>query len=243
MNQLANKTMLITGASSGFGRAIALACAEAGADVALVARRRDALEELAAQIATTGRRAAVCPADIADETQIRAAVEQAQAELGQIDVLVNNAGTNFPQRGIMETAPAQWAEILNVNLTSAYLFTHLLLPDMIARQAGMIINVSSIAGIHPRLRSGVAYSASKMGMDALNRITNEEGNPHRVRACLICPGDSNTPLLDKRPAPPSPEQRSQILQPEDIAQAVVFVAGLPPHVLVEQMTIRPVAQP
>lgn len=235
--------MLITGASSGFGRAIALACAEAGADVALVARRRDALEELAAQIATTGRRAVVCPADIADETQIRAAVEQAQAELGQIDVLVNNAGTNFPQRGIMETAPAQWAEILNVNLTSAYLFTHLLLPDMIARQAGMIINVSSIAGIHPRLRSGVAYSASKMGMDALNRITNEEGNPHRVRACLICPGDSNTPLLDKRPAPPSPEQRSQILQPEDIAQAVVFVAGLPPHVLVEQMTIRPVAQP
>ena len=243
MNQLANKTMLITGASSGFGRAIALACAEAGADVALVARRRDALEEIAAQIATTGGRAAVCPADIADETQIRAAVEQALAELGQIDVLVNTAGTNFPQRGIMETAPAQWAEILNVNLTSAYLFTHLLLPDMIARQAGMIINVSSIAGIHPRLRSGVAYSASKMGMDALNRITNEESNPHRVRACLICPGDSNTPLLDKRPAPPSPEQRSQILQPEDIAQAVVFVAGLPPHVLVEQMTIRPVAQP
>ncbi len=236
------KTILVTGASSGFGRAIALACAGAGAQVALVARRQTELEAVASRIHDSGGRVAVCPADVADEQQITAAVMQAQAELGPIEVLVNNAGTNVKQRGIRETRPDQWAQLLAVNLTSAYLFTRLLLPDMIARGHGTIINVSSISGLRPNGRAGVGYSASKMGLDALTHVSNEEGNPYGVRACLICPGDGNTPLLDQRPAPPPQEKRDTMLQPEDIAEIVVFVAALPAHVHIERMIVKSTGQ-
>ena len=167
------------------------------------------------------------------------AVEQARTALGQIDILVNNAGMNVTQRSIADTTAEQWRQLLNVNLTAAFLFTKLILPEMVARSAGTIINVASRAALHPHLAGGVGYSTSKMGMDALTQVTNEEANPHNVRACLLCPGVGNTPLLDRRPKPPPQEQRMKMLQPEDVATVALMVAAMPPHVNVELISMLP----
>jgi NADP-dependent 3-hydroxy acid dehydrogenase YdfG len=239
MNTLQGKSSLVTGASSGFGQAIAVTFAAAGAQVALVGRDMERLQATAAQITAAGGRAVICAADIADEAQIQSAVEQARAGLGQIDILVNNAGMNVTQRTIADTSPDQWRQLLDVNLTAAFLFTKLVLPEMVARNAGTIINVASGAALHPHLLGGVAYSTSKMGMDSLTQVTNEEVNPHNVRACLLCPGVGNTPLLDRRPKPPPQEQRLKMLQPDDVAAAALLVASMPPHVTIDLLSVRP----
>jgi NADP-dependent 3-hydroxy acid dehydrogenase YdfG len=146
---------------------------------------------------------------------------------------------NVPQRTILDTSLAQWRQLIEVNLTAAFLLTKLVLPAMIERQAGTIINVASRAALRPHLIGGVAYSTSKIGMDALTQVTNEEANPHQVRACLLCPGVGNTPLLDRRPSPPPLDQRARMLQPEDVAAVAVMVAALPPHVNVDLVSMLP----
>jgi NADP-dependent 3-hydroxy acid dehydrogenase YdfG len=231
--------MLITGASSGFGRGIALACAAEGAGLALVGRDATRLDEVAELARQLGVQAITCVADIAEETQLLAAVEKARAALGRIDVLVNNAGMNVTQRSIKDTSSAQWRQLIEVNLTAAFLFTKAVLPEMIAREEGTIINVASRAALHPHLAGGVGYSTSKQGMDALTQVTNEEANPHGVRACLLCPGVGNTPLLDRRPTPPPPEQRLKMLQPEDLGAVVVLLASMPPRVNIDLVSMRP----
>jgi len=239
LKRLAGKKILITGASSGFGRGIALACAAEGADLALVARDTERLQAVADLARAQGSEVVICPANIADQTQVLAAVAHAKVALGQIDVLVNDAGMNVTQRGIKDTSLEQWRQLLDVNLTSAFLFTKAVLPDMIARQAGTIINVASRAALHPHLAGGVGYSTSKQGMDALTQVTNEEANPHGVRACLLCPGVGNTPLLDRRPVPPPLDVRAKMLQPEDLGAVVVLIASMPPHVNIELVSMLP----
>lgn len=237
MKTLANKTVLITGASSGFGKAIALKFAAEGATVALVARREKALQDVAALAEAYGVKTAVFPADVADEAQILTAVSQIRAELGAIDILVNNAGMNVTERRIQDTSSAQWRQLLSVNLTSAFLFTKAILPEMIAREQGTIINLASRAALHPDIGGGVGYSTSKMGMDALTQVTNEEANPHNVRACLLCPGSANTPIVDRRPVPPTEAARERMLQAEDIAAVALLVASLPPRVKIELVSM------
>ena len=239
MGVLQGKTALVTGASSGFGQAIAIEFAAAGAQVALVGRDGARLQAVADEIVAQGGSATICAADIADEAQIQAAVEAARAALGRIDILVNNAGMNVTQRSIADTSADQWRQLINVNLTAAFLFTKLILPEMIERKAGTIINVASRAALHPHLAGGVGYSTSKMGMDSLTQVTNEEANPHNVRACLLCPGVGNTPLLDRRPKPPPQEQRVKMLQPADVAAVALLVAAMPAHVNVELISMRP----
>jgi NADP-dependent 3-hydroxy acid dehydrogenase YdfG len=239
MKSLQGKCALVTGASSGFGQAIAVSFAAAGAKVALVGRDQARLQATADAITGQGGAPLICAADIGDEAQIHSAVERARTELGQIDVLVNNAGMNVRERSIADTSPDQWRQLLDVNLTAAFIFTKLVLPEMIARGHGTIINVASGAALHPHLLGGVAYSTSKMGMDALTQVTNEEANPHNVRACLLCPGVGNTPLLDRRPKPPPQEQRLKMLQPDDVAAVALLVASLPAHVNVDLVSVRP----
>lgn len=237
--KLQGKNVIVTGASSGFGEAIALHCAEEGANVALVARREEKLQALAERIRDMGVQAVVCPCDVGDETQIQNTINKVHSELGQIDVLVNNAGMNIAPRSIADTSLEQWRRILDVNLTSAYIFTKLVLPEMKERREGTIVNIASRAANYPSLLAGVGYSSSKLGMHALTRVTNEEGNPHLVRACAINPGVANTPILDLRPTPPGEEARQQMMQAEDIAAAVVFVASLPQRANVEQLDLYP----
>ena len=239
MGKLKDKTIIVTGASSGFGEAIAIACAAEGANVSLVARRAEMLEAVAETAREAGGKALVCPADVSDDDQILAAIEKTRAAFGPIDVLVNNAGTNFAARSIGETSAEQWRELMDINLTSAFVFTRAVLQEMKARGDGLIINLASRAGMFPSLGAGVAYSASKIGMEALNDVTNEEGNAHGVRACLFNPGAGNTPIIDRRPVKFSQEQKKEMIQSEDIAATVVFIASLPPRVNVDLVSMMP----
>ncbi|MCY4020304.1 MAG: SDR family oxidoreductase [Chloroflexi bacterium] len=239
MGVLDGKTIIVTGASSGFGEAIAIACAGEGAKVSLVARRAELLENVAAAARAKGGEALVCPADVSDDAQIQASVEKTRAAFGPIDVLVNNAGTNIPQRSITDTTAEQYRELMDINLTSAYVFTRAVLPEMKARGDGLIVNIASRAGMFPSIGAGVAYSTSKIGMEALNAVTNEEGNAHGVRACLFNPGAGNTPIIDRRPVKFSREQKMKMIQPEDIADTVVFIAGLPARVNIDLVSMLP----
>jgi NADP-dependent 3-hydroxy acid dehydrogenase YdfG len=241
MGALDGNTIIVTGASSGFGEAIAIACAEAGANVSLVARRRELLESVAeaARSMNRGGQALVCPADVSDDGEIYAALEKTRAEFGPIDVLVNNAGFNYTERSIVDTSVEQWRELMDVNLTSAFIFTKAVLPEMKERGDGLIINLASRAGMFPSMLAGVGYSASKIGMEALNTITNEEGNPHGVRACLFNPGAGNTPIIDRRPVKFSAEQKALMIQSEDIAATVVFLASLPSRVHIDFLSMMP----
>ena len=232
MKRLEGQAALVTGASSGFGRAIAQAFAAEGAAVALVARRIERLDEVAEGIREQGGTAVTCPADIAVEAEVREA-------LGPIDLLVNNAGTNIAARSVSETSSEAWRRLLEVNLTSAFLFTKEFLPAMIAREQGTVINIASRAATHPSLLGGVAYSTSKRGMEALTAVTNEEGNPHHVRACVINPGEGDTEIMDLRPAPPSAARRAAMIQPSDLAALVVLIAAMPQRVAIEAVELRP----
>ena len=240
MRRLSGQSAIVTGASSGFGRSIALALAEEGSNVALIARRKRKLDDVARQIKSDfDGLPIVCPSDVGKEEQINAAVTKTINELGRIDILVNNAGMNIAARSIEETSPDQWRELIDINLTSAFLFVKRLLPEMKKNEFGTIINIASRAAIYPDVAGGVAYSSSKMGMDALTQICNEEGNPHNVRACLLCPGTGNTPIVDRRPSSPSLEQRKNLLQPEDVAGIVVLIASSPQRVNIEKIVLKP----
>lgn len=239
MGALDGKTIIVTGASSGFGEAIAIACAEAGANVSLVARRKEALEDVAAAAGAKGGQALVCPADVSDDAQIHAALEKTRGAFGPIDVLVNNAGINVTERSIVDTSAEQWRQLMDVNLTSAFTFTKAVLPEMKERGDGLIVNLASRAGMYPSLLAGVGYSVSKIGMEALNTVTNEEGNPFGVRACLFNPGAGNTPIIDRRPVKFSPEAKMKMIQSEDIAATVVFLASLPPRVHIDFLSMMP----
>jgi NADP-dependent 3-hydroxy acid dehydrogenase YdfG len=237
IKSLDGKGVLVTGASSGFGQAIAVQMAAAGATVALVGRNEARLEETAQTIHAAGGTAHSYVADLAHEAQIVDTVARAVQALGHIDLLVNNAGMNVTARTIADTSLDQWRQLLEVNLTAAFLFTKLLLPAMIERQSGTIINLASRATLRPNLIGGVAYSTSKIGMDALTQVTNEEANPHGVRACLLCPGAGNTPILDRRAAPPNEAQRAKMLQPDDVAAVALLVASMPAHVNIELISM------
>ena len=242
MGALDGKHIIITGASSGFGEATAIACAAEGANVTLVARRQAELERVAQQARDAGGKALVCPADVTDDARIHAVVDEARAAFGAIDALFNNAGTNMSQRSVSETTPENWRWLMDVNLTSAFVFTRAVLPEMKARGDGLIINLASRAGMVPSLTAGVTYSASKIGMEALTRVTNQEGNPHGVRACTFNPGLGNTPIIEKRGTPFSPEQKAQMIQSEDIAATVVFLCSLPPRVKIDLISMLPTFQ-
>ena len=239
MPTLDGKTILVTGASSGFGEAIALACAAEGANVCLVARRKKLLDALADQIEAAGGSALVCPADVADDTQVLASVNATRDAFGPIDILVNNAGTNFTERSIADTTAEQWRDLLEINLTSAFVYTKAVMGDMMTRGDGLIINIASRAGMFPSKLAGVAYSTTKIGMEALNTVTNEEGNPHGVRASLVNPGAGNTPIIDRRPVKFSQEAKALMIQSEDIAATVVFLATLPPRVHIDVLSMMP----
>ena len=239
MGALDGKTIIVTGASSGFGEAIAIACAGAGARVSLIARRAELLEAVAEKARATGGQALVCPADVSDDRQIYAALDKTRAAFGPIDLLVNNAGFNHTERSIADTSAEQWRELMEVNLTSAFVFTKAVMPEMIERGDGLIVNLASRAGMYPSLLAGVGYSASKIGMEALNKVANEEGNPHGVRACLFNPGAGNTPIIDRRPVKFSAEQKALMIQSEDIAATVVFLASLPPRVHIDFLSMMP----
>ncbi len=239
MLDLTDRVVLITGASSGFGRSAACKFAARGARVAVLARSVQALEELCQKLRAAGQRCLAVPVDVGDQAALSQAHATVADHWGPVEILVNNAGMNVLARSIQDTTLEEWDRIQAVNLTGAFHLTKLVMPAMQAAGRGTIVNVASRAGNFPSLLSGVAYSSSKIGMRALTQVTNEEGNSANVRAVLINPGVGATPILDRRPAPPPMEIRQQMLQAEDIADAILFAASLPYRVCIEYMNVYP----
>ncbi len=233
---LAGKVALITGGGSGVGAAIAARFDRADARVAIIGRREDQLQHTVEKI---GGNVRAYVADISNRDQIARVIEDVQTMFGPIDILVNNAGVNLPRRSLEQLAPEDWDRLMAVNATGAFNMVYALLPSMRARRSGLIINISSIAGIRPSALAGAAYSASKHALAALSKVIGIEQGDYNIRSTLISPGDIDTPLLEQRPVKVSEQIRAIILQPDDVAAAVQFVAELPARACVPELVIKP----
>ena len=232
------QTAVVTGAGSGVGRAIALRFAREGWNVALVSRRTESLSEtIALASQDIGDRMVPFPCDVSDAAAVDAMGKAVLARFVDVDVLVNAAGINVRQRSFEALSLDDWHSVLGTNLHGAYYCVRAFLPGMRARQTGTIININSDVGKVARDLAGAAYVSSKFGLNGLTQQINAEERRHGVRACSICPRDINTPLLDKRPQPPTHEARTRMIQPDDIAECVWLVATLPSRAIVEEISM------
>jgi NAD(P)-dependent dehydrogenase (short-subunit alcohol dehydrogenase family) len=239
--ELEGAVALVTGGGSGIGRATAIALADAGARVVITGRREDPLRDTAAA-ANSNQPVRYRVADLAEAEQVSDLVVWAEEQVGPINLLVNNAGVNVRDRALQSMSVAEWEYVMQVNANGAYYVVHAVLPSMRSHGGGLIINISSMAGVRAGSISGAAYSASKHALNALTAVINEEEGKNGIYATAICPGAVDTPILDNRPVVPSPEQRARILQPEDVAAAVLFVATLPKRAHVPELHIVPAPQ-
>ena len=242
---LSGQVVAVTGASSGIGEATALACARAGAAIALGARRGDRIDALAARITHEGGRALAVRSDVGEEEQAREFVQRAHAELGRLDVLVNNAGVML--LGPIENASTEeWRRMIHANLFGVLYCTHAALPLMREQGSGHVVNVSSVAGRVARAGSGV-YNLTKWGVGAFSEALRQECVPIGVRVTIIEPGAVATELPDHN----RPEIRDMIatafadvapLEAEDIAGAILYAIGQPPNVSINEVLVRPSGQ-
>ena len=162
--------------------------------------------------------------------------------MGTVDIVVNSAGINVRKRRLAELSPEDWDQIMSINATGAFNVIYAVLPGMRTRQDGLIVNISSLAGVRASPLGGAAYSASKHAMSALTRVIAIEERDAGIRATNISPGEVDTPILAARPVSVSAEHRARMLQPEDVAAAVVFVATLPGRAHVPELYIKPTSQ-
>src|SRR5688572_20976845 len=233
------KTVLITGGGSGVGQAAARMFAGAGARVAITGRDAGKLGKTAEDVPGVFFKAC----DVTDPASVAALVKAVTATLGRIDILVNNAGTNLKARRMRELSVENWNKLVRTNLDGAFYCIREVLPQMIERKDGVIINVNSISGKRAYPLAGAGYAASKFGMHALAGCLAGEEVESNIRVSSIYPGEIDTPILEVRPTPVTAEQRAKILKAEDVAAAILWVAGLPAHVNVPELIIKPTAQP
>jgi clavulanate-9-aldehyde reductase len=242
---LTGKVIAITGASSGIGEATALACANAGASVALAARRVERIDALSQRIERAGGRAIAVPTDVGEEEQARAFVERAHGELGRLDGLVNNAGVML--LGPIEGAPTEeWRRMIHVNLFGVLYCTHAALPLMRAQGSGHIVNVSSVAGRFARAGSGV-YNLTKFGVNAFSEALRQECVQAGLRVTVVEPGAVATELPGHNRPPVLEDLARRFtgvtpLRAEEIADAITFALGQPPNVSINELLVRPSRQ-
>ena len=240
--RLEGKTAVITGGGSGIGAGIAQALASEGCRVAIGGRRE---EQLRAVVHGWQQESEIIfhTLDVTDRGSVRAFFSWADQQLGRIDMLINSAGGNIPDRSMAAMCPEEWDRLLAVNATGAYNCLHAVLPEMRQRADGLIVNINSISGKRAGSLGGIAYNASKFAMTALGISVGNEEAAGGIRITNVYPGEVNTPILDQRPVPVSDEHRQAILQPEDIANLVVAIACLPPRAHVPEVIIKPLQQP
>ena len=234
-----NKIAVVTGAGSGVGQATALALVKQGWRVAIIGRRTEALNETVKLAGDCAKQLLVCPCDIGKSDAVAKLGREIEATLGEVEVLVNAAGTNAPRRALEVLSLEDYHAMMDANINGAYYCVQAFLPGMRRRKSGTIVNVVSDAALQASPKAGPAYVISKFGLRGLTQSINAEERPNGVRACAILPGDINTPLLDKRPAPPAAEARVKMLQSEDVAECVMLAINLPPRAVVEEILIRP----
>jgi len=237
---------LITGASSGIGEATAWALAVHGIRVAAAARRADRLKALVERIEQAGGEAIAIEADVTDEAQVQSMVQQAGAQWGGLDILINSAGVML-LGPIAGANTDDWRRMIATNLLGLMVVTHAALPIMKAQQRGHIVNISSLAGRIARAGSGV-YNATKWGVGAFSEALRQECTPDHIRVTVIEPGVTATDLATHITQPAAREtalrriQEIAPLQSEDVANAILYAVTQPPHVNVNEILMRPTEQ-
>ena len=202
------------------------------------ARRADRLAALKAELAAENIAIETEIADAADAAAMEQLAGRTRKQLGPIDILVYNTGTNVPDRALTRLTAPIWDMMLSTNLNGAYYATRAVLPAMRERKSGHLIYVASISAIVPDI-SGAAYQASKRGLVGLAHAIRVEEKENGIRTCAICPGLVETEILERRPVKPSPEMLAKALQPEDVAEAILAVAKLPPRASVPELQLMP----
>jgi NADP-dependent 3-hydroxy acid dehydrogenase YdfG len=240
MTQFADKVVIVTGAGTGIGKQVAYDFVEAGAKVAFVGRRLEKLQEATQDLPE--KQIILCACDVSQRDVVNSTVQQVISHFGTVDILVNSAGINTNLRTTGNILPDDWDHVLSVNLTGTFNIIRAILPTMREQQDGIIINIASLAGLRASELGGAAYSASKHGMVSLTNSINQEEWENGIRATAICPGEVNTPLLDKRPEPVSAERKAQMVPTEDISSSVFFVAKLSRYTSVPLVVIKPTYQ-
>jgi NADP-dependent 3-hydroxy acid dehydrogenase YdfG len=241
MSKLKDKVAVITGGGSGVGKAVAELFLREGAKVVIAGRNADKLAAVAGEL-NAGDSLRTQPTDVTKADQCKALIDAATAAFGRVDILVNNAGTNIKERTLRELTPESWDMMIRTNLDGAFYCTKAVMSQMFDRKDGVIINVVSVAGKRANPLGGAAYVAAKFGMGGLGLVFSNEEKDSGVRVSNIYPGEIDTPILVARPKPVSEEQRAVILKPEDVAEAVLFVASLPPRVSIPELVIKPTVQ-
>jgi NAD(P)-dependent dehydrogenase (short-subunit alcohol dehydrogenase family) len=232
---------VVTGAGSGVGRAVAVRLAQEGWSIALVGRTAARLNETRSLAGPFADQLFVTPCDVSDPKSVEAMAADALQELGgAVGALVNSAGTNIPRRAMDVLSVEDFRRLVDINLNGTFYCIHAFLPHMRDRGGGTIVNIVSDAGLWgANPKAGTAYVASKFGVTGLTEALNAEERSRGIRACAIFPGDIDTPLLERRPTPPTAEARQRMLQPEDVAECVMLAINLPPRAVVEQLVVRP----
>jgi NADP-dependent 3-hydroxy acid dehydrogenase YdfG len=205
----------------------------------LVGRRKAPLEEVAAEITGAGGQAAVVPADLEDGNAAAGVIASAIATFGKVDILVNNAGHSSRVRSIRYVGTEEWNSVFKVNVEGVYRITQAAVNDMLKRGEGTVVTVSSMAALTPGLLGGAPYSAAKAASFNLMRGMNTELRELGIRACTILPAEVDTPILKNRPLPPDAAARGTMMQPEDVAAAILLCAAMPQRTLVEQVVLLP----
>jgi NADP-dependent 3-hydroxy acid dehydrogenase YdfG len=235
---ISGQVVVIVGASSGVGRATAVLLAREGAKVVAAARREDRLQSLKDELAKEQCEITIRPADASNPADMQQLAQETLEEFGRIDILVFASGTNTPDRAMSRLSPELWNSVLDVNLNGAFYITHAVLPGMRTARSGLLIYISSIGGVMPDL-SGAAYQASKRGMLGMAHAIRMEEKQNGIRTSVICPGLVNTELVEKRPVKTPPEVLAQALQPEDVAEMILYISKLPPRAVIPELHLLP----
>ena len=231
-----HRTALITGASSGIGKATALAFAKAGINLALVGRDRDKLTAVAQAAEAVGVTAKTYVIDLSQLDRVAAQIAMIAAESENLDILINNAGMAYTG-SIADTPLADWQQVIGLNLTSVFQCVQGILPHLRQQQSGIIVNVSSIAGKQVFPNWGI-YSVRKFGLMALTQAIAGEERANGIRVTAICPGSVNTPLWDTETVQ-ADFDRSAMLTPEMVAEGILYAVLAPAGAVVEELTIMP----
>lgn len=232
MKRLTGKIAIVTGSSSGIGKAIALRFAEEGARVVIAARRLPLCEQVAAQIRERGGEAIVIQTDVSEEAQVDRLIVETARQCGRLDILVNNAGIGGGGH-LADTSTSTFDRVINTNLRGTFFCCRAGFRQMLNNGGGTIINMSSVAGVDAWAGTGT-YSASKHGIMALTKALADEGRPHKIKACAICPGAVADELVD---ASPEDIERSQKISPFDVADTAVYLATVGPNTIVHRVVV------
>jgi len=239
MSALKGKIAWVTGGGSGIGQAAAVELARAGARVVASGRRAEALAETRSLIAQARGEGDAEAVDVTDRDAVERAARAILARHGSVDVLVNCAGLNIPKRFLKDLVASEWDRVVAGNLDSALYCALAVLPSMRARRDGVMIIIGSYFARYQGYVGGAAYNAAKQALNGLTHQINMEEGMHGIRACVIHPGETVTPMQRARPKPPSPEDQARMLKMEDLGRVVRFVAESPPHVCVNEIVVTP----